>query len=538
VYATPAEPSLRSEAGTQGGVSISLKSHLYAQAIPKSQLEFRIITGRPLRFAALGITIDSLSVLVISAYFWNDQPDSELNTVLLHQLQLLMQAFNMPVPLMADFNMTVEQCMGLPLVNLFMLDCLKLDLPATVKSKNGRNIDYVLVKFRFMEADSIRVGESLAHASLSAELYILKLAGEVNVKPYSGRGQYPRFQERPLQSRTPLSSGYSRPHVEFWSETHAHAVFYHKVWGTSKADSSVASLQALLDFDEWRNPAGETVVLDPTTTCSIGFDALCDSRNESSVALASAHFLGKGLEKGADWEPTLLVLRTLRAAKDKSHDRIAAIETILSAACWSQARVASISSESAQCPRSGHPNCDDLHTYWQSPANSNVQDKEVADTQYLCHRAEQQAPLTPCLWLRGILPRDPSLKPLDSKVPQARSYTFMPQSVPRSELSALSTLTEHLAVGATAVFFTDNEGVWSGVQEGPAIADRSCNHDLWRKVFGNLVSKSLTLNVWWIPSHLNEPVHGKTIPPYIKPQHIAGNTVADMQTSYRVLEVR
>ena len=119
---------------------------------------------------------------------------------------------------------------------------------------------------------------------------------------------------------------------------------------------------------------------------------------------AAEHYNGKGIDKGIDFSATLSVLRSL---KGNHYAFKCALETVISAATWPNARVAEAYPQvSPKCVRCGAENDDALHCFWQCPANNNIEEESVSSTQSLCGAAQAQVLTHPCLWLRGILPRD------------------------------------------------------------------------------------------------------------------------------------
>ena len=56
------------------------------------------------------------------------------------------------------------------------------------------------------------------------------------------------------------------------------------------------------------------------------------------------------------------------------------------------------------CVRCGADIEDALHCFWTCPANSNILEDSVQNTQYLIDAAVAQSKDAPCLWLRGLLP--------------------------------------------------------------------------------------------------------------------------------------
>ena len=118
---------------------------------------------------------------------------------------------------------------------------------------------------------------------------------------------------------------------------------------------------------------------------------------------AHLHHNGGGLKNGVDWDCTLSYHRTLK--KPELYNQKCALETIMCAATWSNARVHDIHPEVQDvCQRCGAANDTDFHTFWQCPANENIESEAVSKTQHLACFASSAYLSEPCLWLRGILP--------------------------------------------------------------------------------------------------------------------------------------
>ena len=260
---------------------------------------------------------------------------------------------------------------------------------------------------------------------------------------------------------------------------------------------------------------------------------------------------------------------------------MAALETIISGACWSDVRInISYPDHPIQCTRCGAAYADAFHTFWECPCNEDIQDEDVAKTQYLIPTALVQAVQYPCMWLRGILPA--SLMPtsttnlpenrvfrVEGQVPnpgqwpsghyfgdgsggrystykQLRRcgvglckmqgevlqfgvhYTLpgIHQTVPRSEVSAFATLLEMLAEDSWVVFITDNLPLHKTFHQGPDVASKATNHDLYRIIFRHIESKRLNVTLLWMPSHLDTQPD-KEKPDWVTDEHIIGNKQAD-----------
>ena len=63
---------------------------------------------------------------------------------------------------------------------------------------------------------SFRIGEALAKASLTAELFILDLAQipQPKIRLYLGRSQFPSFQTRPVSGKSRFRSFYKDPQLD------------------------------------------------------------------------------------------------------------------------------------------------------------------------------------------------------------------------------------------------------------------------------------------------------------------------------------
>jgi len=256
-----------------------------------------------------------------------------------------------------------------------------------------------------------------------------------------------------------------------------------------------------------------------------------------------------------------------------------ALESILSAATWPGERVNSIYPFiSPTCSRCNAATDSALHCFWQCPANANITDDAVLNTQSLVSEAVAKAGTMPCLWLRGVLPQslttisreylpsnDIVIKYENDPDGQWRSGTYygdasggeftsypelrrcgcgvaaihpdgtlhygasfsLPgeiQTVPRGELYALLFLVDRLAPLTEVDFVTDNEGVFNIYNKGPKASNNSANCDLYSELFKQILYKAIRLTVRWMPSHL-KPTDVR--PPGVSPLDVQGNAHAD-----------
>ena len=83
----------------------------------------------------------------------------------------------------------------------------------------------------------------------------------------------------------------------------------------------------------------------------------------------------------------------------------AVLETMIAARSWPLARASECYPEvPSTCVRCGSAPETDLHVFWQCPANKNIDDACVKDTQVLIKQAEAGSVEFPCFWLRGMVP--------------------------------------------------------------------------------------------------------------------------------------
>ena len=95
--------------------------------------------------------------------------------------------------------------------------------------------------------------------------------------------------------------------------------------------------------------------------------------------------------------------------KNDIYDKAAALETIMTAACWSPQRkfdAGMITIDQNVCHNCGAAHRDDYHQFWSCPKHAHSEWPEISNTQYLLPKAELEVGNLPSLWLRGLLPLD------------------------------------------------------------------------------------------------------------------------------------
>ena len=268
---------------------------------------------------------------------------------------------------------------------------------------------------------------------------------------------------------------------------------------------------------------------------------------------------------------------------------LSAFETAVSGALWQNERVHEVFPEvSDLCSRCEVEIETDFHTIWDCPCNNNIDSDFVRKSNRYKGRASAGVDTEPCLWLRGILPLHYTIiskedivtrrifytvgdpPPLGSwpsgayygdgsggkygKIPVARRcgcsivclnennvldyglYYSLPgeiQTVPRAELSSIVTLLEVVEEEAVVVYFGDNKPVIDLYYKGQDICAKASNADLYRLLFAFIKNKKLTLHMFWMPSHLDDPNacnskgEPKERPEWVQDHDIVGNKEAD-----------
>ena len=126
---------------------------------------------------------------------------------------------------------------------------------------------------------------------------------------------------------------------------------------------------------------------------------------------ASFHHCGRGLAQGADIYGLSRHLKQVRSSSPKDASLML---TIAAAGAWSEARKHDAGMvESPLCPRCGVHEQDDLHMHWTCPALMESKDSRVQKSNYLVYKAEWGASFHPCFWLRGIVPKNRTHRPMN-----------------------------------------------------------------------------------------------------------------------------
>jgi len=239
----------------------------------------------------------------------------------------------------------------------------------------------------------------------------------------------------------------------------------------------------------------------------------------------------------------------------------------------------------ALCPRCGEPNADSWHTYWKCPHNLNI-GGAVQESEHLCEAALEEIEC-PAYWNRGLMPAKfletpphaaplqqydihytPGLSPLiapgewpsgdyfgdgsggvDTAIPVLRrcgsavcvygdtgpiltASTPLPgeeQTVYRAELYALILAVELVELNGFVNYFIDNQAVHDTFHKGKDRALMSQAADLFDRLFAVIRFRNITLDLKWMPSHLNDPEKAKKVkvPGFVTPWHIDGNVFID-----------
>ena len=144
-------------------------------------------------------------------------------------------------------------------------------------------------------------------------------------------------------------------------------------------------------FNAWEDTQGWAYALaDATISPTVIANKLAIATLNKDLARASSHYDGKGMHKGIDWHVTLATLRACKGAE--SYPFKCALETVLAGACWPGHRIVSINPLFSQaCPRCGHHCENSEHTFWECPANENIDHPAVTSTQRLAPAALLQS---------------------------------------------------------------------------------------------------------------------------------------------------
>ena len=151
-------------------------------------------------------------------------------------------------------------------------------------------------------------------------------------------------------------------------------------------------------------------------------------REQASVRLwdnASKHYLGRGLEEGVDWPPTIALHKHLQkrlvtdngdpdfvpfdldelSAAQWPSDAITWLELFLTGGYWPASRASEVHSHILpKCTRCNYHTEDAYHLIWSCPANKLIKHPAVQSSQSLLTQARDGIAAHPCFWLRGIVP--------------------------------------------------------------------------------------------------------------------------------------
>ena len=338
-----------------------------------------------------------------------------------------------------------------------------------------------------------------------------------------------------------------------------------------------------ISYNLWADPQGDIWTLHKDGCSPQGVAAMIiKSHNAKEALRASEYYGGRGMEHDIDWN---ISLSLNRGEFSKHYPALCGLQTIQCGACWPAHRISEIDPTfSPSCPRCGHECEDSLHTFWTCPANDNLTDDAVANTQYLIPKAVSGALEAPCLWLRGLMPAtmvviDPMHTPTDKLnityigEPEFGSglyygdasggdYTsYNPlrrcgvgvskvnpltctqlwgakmnlpgevQTVARAELYFIFFLLSRAVIGARFEIVTDNLKNCELYNKGPAAASKSINADLFKAIFYYIETSGLTVKVRWMPSHIKEKRDKDpnfAVPSFVTELDIQGNSWADV----------
>ena len=131
-------------------------------------------------------------------------------------------------------------------------------------------------------------------------------------------------------------------------------------------------------------------------------------RQQASALIIHYHFIRKLKHITNKLNPDAL----LPCPRAECHSLKAALECILAGSYWPNDRVKSIRPEATgACERCGEPDSA-LHQFWTCSHNQHIDDPRVSTAQDLIPLAVAEANVFPCLWLRGMLPRDRLVVPV------------------------------------------------------------------------------------------------------------------------------
>ena len=100
------------------------------------------------------------------------------------------------------------------------------------------------------------------------------------------------------------------------------------------------------------------------------------------------------------------------------------LEAFLAGGYWPEVRCYEANIlEAPACRRCGHIQGDAYHLLWGCPKNADLEDTYIRATQGLISDAEAGVSDTPCLWLRGLVPK--GLTAVQTPYPEEPVLTFV-----------------------------------------------------------------------------------------------------------------
>ena len=365
----------------------------------------------------------------------------------------------------------------------------------------------------------------------------------------------------------------------------------------------------------WTDPDGRQWIPDVSQKLQPFVQLVRDHAIKGLWRKASQHWAGEGLQAGVDWAASMALHWHLSKMlgnvyddadadfepqqieqDDPLHDgvqwspsSITWLELFMSGGYWPQQRAAEAHPVTPMCPRCGLKTYETaLHLIWHCPANAQISDERVVDSQHLISHADQGVQQHPCLWLRGLLPSDlvaintpvvtqceltfygqvvphtgwepghfytdcsggpfSSFPPIrragfgiavireDDHLYRAEQWDVflwgaygpvpgLSQTVPRGELYAILAVVERVKPGETTVS-TDSLVNVHSYHKGRQACMQAENSDLWCQIFSLLDSRGIVLTLKWVKGHADDV---DTFLKYsVTPQDLIGNMFADM----------
>ena len=306
----------------------------------------------------------------------------------------------------------------------------------------------------------------------------------------------------------------------------------------------------------WTDPRGDQWVIDS----SAGDTGLLDLITADASTLvwkeASLAWCGEGLEAGLDADLSFAYHRSLQ--RDHQPRDLGMLETFLCGGYWPMLRRHQCGlADSPTCKRCGLADDSAFHMLWGCGANVLVDHSDVTSTQGLCAMACAGAQSYPCLWLRGLVPKEcvvahtplpepevnyvgqppdhgawpsgtywtdgsggrhsafPSLRRcgLAVSVVQPRqggwpefcwgAYMCLPgakQTVPRSELMACILVLQNVSSGPVMIA-TDSWITVLGFRRGPEGYQAHENADLWALFWVQVRRLGTCVDLRWVKAH-------------------------------------